>query len=210
MNFDRTKYKVLTWKNVLKLHWIINPGLFINELILGQRIPKISLIERNRNKTLAERSFVPCPHCSTIHSALKWTPQNKTAFKNWFGLYCDHCGKTIPCLRNLTSLLILVITFPIWIWFRKRWKQKWLVFQKDRFSKTLDLTTPGYNWVSEGLSFGIFMFIIMELVLDPLIDGNGYHLPRLGFGLALWILGGLAYGFVMKRFMTRQISRTSS
>lgn len=192
------------------LHWILNPGLAISELFLGQRIPKITLIDRDRNKTLAERSFIPCPHCNTIHSSLKWTPHNKTAFKNWFGLYCDNCGKIIPCLRNVTSLILLTVTFPIWVWFKNRLKKKWLLIQKKRFSKPLDLTTPGYNWISEGLSFGVLMFIFMELLINPLINGKGYDLPKLGIGLIIWILGGLANGFVMKKFLHRQIPKHSS
>ena len=43
MEFDKEKYKVYTWKNWMMLHWILNPGLAINELILGQRVPKVSL-----------------------------------------------------------------------------------------------------------------------------------------------------------------------
>src|SRR5688500_7376547 len=92
MKYDSSAYKVWSWKHPLMLHWIVNPGLAINELILGQRIPKVTLIEKNSRRPLAEKSFVPCPHCHTIHSGLKWTVQNKTAFGNWFGLYCDHCG----------------------------------------------------------------------------------------------------------------------
>ena len=120
MNFDKKKYHVWTWKNPLILHWIINPGLAFNELILGQRVPKITVIEKGGIKPLADRSYVPCPHCETLHSSLKWTPQNNTAFKNWFGLYCDNCGKIIPCVRNLTSFILLVLTFPIWYWFKDK------------------------------------------------------------------------------------------
>ena len=43
MEFNKEKYKIYTWKNWMVLHWILNPGLAINELILGQRVPKISL-----------------------------------------------------------------------------------------------------------------------------------------------------------------------
>ena len=46
MEFDKEKYKVYTWKNWMMLHWILNPGLAINELILGQRVPKVSLEDK--------------------------------------------------------------------------------------------------------------------------------------------------------------------
>lgn len=54
-------------------------------------------------------------------------------FKNWFGYYCDNCGEIIPVQRNLTSLIVLVLTFPIWGWFRKTLKQNWLNKQPDRY-----------------------------------------------------------------------------
>ena len=59
MNYDKTKYKVLTWKSPVMLHWVINPGLAFNELVLGQRAPKVVLEERNSAKTLPERTFIP-------------------------------------------------------------------------------------------------------------------------------------------------------
>ncbi len=46
MKYDKKKYKIWNWKSPVILHWIINPGLVINELILGQTIPKVMLIER--------------------------------------------------------------------------------------------------------------------------------------------------------------------
>jgi hypothetical protein len=208
MEFDTNKYKVWTWKHPLMLHWILNPGLAINELLLGQRVPKVSLIEKNNNKSLAEKSFVPCPHCHTIHAGLKWTPQNKTAFGNWFGLYCDACGGIIPCLRNLTSAVLLGVTFPVWIWFVKRWKAKWLQMQKQKFSKPLMLTRPAYNWVTQGLSFGFFMFLFNNVIL-PLLDGDGYRPTKLLLGIVVWTLAGLLFGYTMKKLVFNQSHKTS-
>ncbi|MGN6401674.1 MAG: hypothetical protein ACTHMD_14560 [Flavisolibacter sp.] len=208
MNFDTTKYKVWTWKHPLMLHWILNPGLAINELFLGQRVPKVSLIEKNNNKSLAEKSFIPCPHCNTIHPGLKWTTQNKTAFGNWFGLYCDNCGGIIPCLRNLTSAVLLIVTFPFWIWFVKSWKTKWLETQKQKFSSPLKLTIPEYNWVTQGLSFGFFMFVFMDLIF-PLFDGEGYSPLKLLVGVVVCTLAGLLFGYVMKKLIFNQPRKNS-
>lgn len=207
MDFNTNKYKVWTWKNPLMLHWMINPGLAFNELVLGQTVPKVTLVEKS-NKSLAERSFVPCPHCGTIHSGLKWSLQNKTAFGNWYGLYCDNCGNTIPCLRNITSLIILGVTFPIWIWFQKSWKKKWLSIQKEKFSKPLSLTTPEFNWVTQGLSWGVFMFLFMD-ILFPLFEGEDYKPLKLITGAVIWILGGLLFGYAMKRLMFKPSTKTS-
>lgn len=208
MKFDAAKYKIWTWKNPLMLHWIINPGLAFNELILGQRVPRVTLIERNSEKSLAERTFIPCPHCNTIHPALKWTPQNNTVFKNWFGLYCDKCGNTIPCLRNLTSLILLGLTFPVWIWFTKSWKRKWLSIQREKFSKPLNLTPPEYNWVTQGLRWGFLMFLIIDVLL-PLINGDDFKLLNFLFGIIIWTFAGLFFGFIMKKFFYRRVSGPS-
>ena len=189
------------------LHWIINPGLAFNELILGQAVPKVSLVEKS-NKSLTERSFVPCPHCRTIHPGIKWSLQNKTAFGNWFGLYCDNCGNTIPCLRNLTSLILLAATFPIWIWFRRSLKKKWLVTQQEKFAKPLNLTNPEFNWVAQGLSWGGFMFLFMDIIF-PLFEGEVLKLMKLVIGAIFWTLGGLLFGYVMKKFMFKQQKSTS-
>jgi len=200
MEYDKTKYKVWTWKNPLMLHWIINPGLAINELLLGQRVPKITLIENDSSKSLQERTKIPCPHCGTLHSGLKWSTRNN-AFKNWFGLYCDNCGKTIPCLTNFTSLILLTVTSPIWIWFKDKWKNNWLQKQPDRY-KNLDLENvpnpfEGYGWVRQGLSWGLFMYVFMTF-LFPLIDGDGVTLRKVIIGIPIWIIAGLAFGYTMK------------
>jgi hypothetical protein len=199
MNYDKTKYKVWTWKNPIMLHWIINPGLAFNELALGQRVPKVTLIEKNSNKSLSERTLIPCPHCETLHLGLKWTPQNKTAFRNWFGYYCDNCGKIIPCLTNLTSCVILGLTFPIWFWFKDKWKAKWLEEQKMKFSKPLNLTYPQQKnqWFRAGLFFGLFMYVFM-VVLFPLIEGEAITQKGLLIGIPVWAVAGFVFGFTMK------------
>lgn len=51
MEFNKDKYKVYTWKNWMMLHFILNPGLAINDLIFGQRVPKIRLEDKISNKS---------------------------------------------------------------------------------------------------------------------------------------------------------------
>lgn len=192
MGIDTSKYKVWNWKHISMLHWMINPGLAINEIFFGQRVPRIMLVEKVSKKKLPEKSFVQCPHCGTIHASLKWTPQNKTAFGNWFGLYCDHCEKTIPCTRNLTALVIEVVTFPIWGWFRKSWKEKWLIQQNEKFSKQLNETLPEYIWWKTGIEMGVGVYMLG--VIWNLIDST----PVGNESLVGSILVGLVFGYVMK------------
>lgn len=204
MSYD-PKYKVYTWKNGLMLHWILNPGLFINELILGQRVPKVSLLDTSVDKPRIERSFVPCPHCNTIHDARTWSTTNGTVFKNWFGLYCPNCEAIIPCLINVVSFLLLALTFPIWGWFKKDLKEKWLAKQSERY-ENLDLETvpnalEGKGWIKLGLGWGAFMFVFMTLVF-PLFSGDEISSTSILVGIPLWTLAGLGFGYAMKWWST--------
>ena len=196
MNYDKEKYKIWTWKNPFMLHWILNPVLFVNDILLGHRMPKITLIERDKTKALAEKSWIPCPHCNTLHSGLKWSNQNKTAFKNWFGLYCDNCGKIIPCLTNLTSYLFLGLTFPIWFWFKDKWKAKWLEKQKIKFSKPLDLRFIPSKSLYEGVVFGIIMYVVF--ILSSLWEGKEITTKTLLIGIPIYAIGGVLFGLIMK------------
>lgn len=210
MQYDKEKYKIWNWKSPVILHWIINPGLVINELILGQTIPKVILIEREGNKPFYQRSLTPCPHCGELHTQMKYSAQNKTAFKNWFGFYCDNCKGIIPVQRNLTSLIILGITYPIWGWFRKTLKQNWLEKQPNRY-KDINLEIPEKknstkNWLKSGLLFGLLMFISMKIIF-PLIENNEISQKSILIGLPLSLIGGLAWGYMMKRWMNKRGKR---
>lgn len=209
MEWNKEKYKVYTWKNAMMLHWILNPGLAINELILGQRVPKVSLEDITSDAPRSERTVVPCPHCKTLHDGRTWSAQNGTAFKNWFGLYCKNCGKTIPCLTNGLSFLILAITFPIWGWFKKGLKAKWLENQPQRYENNVieEIQNPfdKKSWIKTGLSWGLFMFLIMT-VAYPYLDGREITLKSLCLGLVIWAIGGLGFGYTMKVFMNKTVT----
>ena len=190
---DTSKYKVWTMKHIYMLHWMINPAVAINELLLGQRVPRILFVEKDSKKRLPEKSFIPCPHCHTIHSSMKWTPQNKTAFGNWFGLYCDHCEKTIPCARNITAVAIEVITFPVWGWFRKSWRNKWLMKQKEKFSKPQVLAMPEYVWWKTGIEIGVGVYLL-GIIWNLIEYGKFYNEESLLYSI---IIGSIC-GYVMK------------
>jgi len=207
MNYDKKKYKIWNWKSGVILHWKLNPGVVIGDLFLGQTIPKIMLIEREGEKPLYKRSFVPCPHCGTLHNGLKWSTQNKTAYKNWYGYYCDNCSKIIPVHRNYTSLLIMAVTFPIWGWFRKSMKQRWLEKQPERF-KDLTFEIPENKlttkyWLKLGLLFALIMYVVMT-ILFPLIDNKEMTQRSLLIGIPIWLICGLGWGYWMKTRMMKK------
>lgn len=197
VKYDEEKFKVLTWKKFDMFHYIINPGLVINELVLGQRIPKVMLVDKNSNKTLPEKTFIPCPHCHTLHPSLKWSSPNKTAFGNWFGYYCDNCGQIIPCLMNLTSYLILGITLPFWYFFKDSWKEKWLKNQREKFSQPMFLNPPEVKWWEVGLKFGASTFVIMAII-SYLIFGRSVSLENFLIDVSLCTIAGIFFGVIMK------------
>lgn len=203
MNIDRSRYKVYTWKNPFMLHWMLNPGLAINEIVFGQRVPKISVEDKTQQVPRIERSFVPCPHCATFHDSRIWTTENNLAFKNWFGLYCTNCGGIIPCLMNVFSLLILVITFPIWIGFRTRLKALWLSKQPARYAAIKPQSDgqpfDSNNWWVTGLSFSLVTFVIE--CLFSLIEGDGLSGKTLIASGFTALVGGIAFGLLMKQFL---------
>lgn len=207
MTYDKSKYKIWDWKSPVILHWIINPGVVVSDLLLGQTMPKIMLIEREGDKPLFQRSFTPCPHCGELHPAAKYSAQNKTATKNWYGFYCDKCTEIIPVQRNLTSLLLLLVTFPIWGWFRKTLKQNWLNKQPERYKNlNLDLheeknTTK--NWLKMGLIWGAIMYVIMTSVF-PIFEQKEITQRGLLIGIPIWLIAGLGFGLIMKIWMNKK------
>ncbi len=210
MNFDKSKYKVYTWKNWIMLFWILNPVGFINELILGQRVPKVSLEDKTVDKPRIERTFIPCPHCETLHDGRIWSNENGTGYQNWFGLYCTNCGNTIPCLTNIASFIILALTFPIWGWFRKRLKAKWLEKQPNRYENIdIDQTKNPFSkkdWIASGLIWGALMFLTMTIAY-PYLVGHEITGKTLLFGLIMWTIGGIGFGYTMKLWSTRSLKK---
>lgn len=200
MKYDNKKWKVYNWKNWTMIHWILNPGLAFNELVLGQRVPKIYVVDKESNELLINKTYVPCPHCEKLHHGRIWSTK-KTALKNWFGLYCSNCGGIIPCIRNIFSLIILTITFPIWGWFKKSLKANWLKKQPARFEgldiENLPIPYQGWSWLKPGLGFGILMFLFMTF-LEPLHYGNSMAQNELILNLFICLLAGLGFGYAMK------------
>jgi hypothetical protein len=181
-------------------HYIINPGAGVGEL-WGQRLSTVMLIDKTSEKPLMERTYIPCPHCETLHDGRTWSKENGTATKNWFGLYCPECGGIIPCLHNATFYLLMVLTYPIWGWFKKSWKEKWLKKQPERFENISfdEIQHSKISWIKMGLGFGAFMFVIMSLYNIAFEPSN--YVEILLINLPLWILGGLAFGYGMKYWM---------
>lgn len=196
MNIDNHKYKTYKLPNLMLLHWILNPGLAFNELILGQRIPKVTLVDKTSDAPLMDRQYVPCPHCHEIHHSSRWS--KKASFQNWFGILCPSCEKTIPCLWNLTSLIILTITFPIWGWFKQPLEARWKKFKLGQYAKMKpreQVTAKEVSWLKMGVFFGVCMFVFAAIPLAVSDNLAGHSLLSIGIGCAI---AGLVFGGLMK------------
>jgi len=211
--FDTDQYDVWNWKHWAFFHFILNPGIAFNELVLGQRSPKVMLIDKKSDKPLMERNYVPCPHCNTVHDARTWSSLNKTAFGNWYGFYCNHCGEIIPCVRNMFSYIILIITYPIRLPFLAGSKRRWEAKQPARYENIsfADIEYEKISWWKMGLKFGAIMFVFMTFIMAGTMSNMGDEPksywefvldPRyLVINLVSWTVGGLVFGWVMKYFM---------
>jgi hypothetical protein len=54
------------------------------------------------------------------------------------------------------------------------------------------------KWHKLGLTWAIWMFIIMTIVW-PLINGEEITLKSVFIGIPIWLIGGLAFGFFMRK-----------
>lgn len=114
------------------------------------------------------RGFLAPPVCPNSSSAClippKWLAGSKlrqrhlwrNRIKGWFSYpRTSRDGKpkadqrTIPGLTNLTSYLVLGLTFPIWYGFKDQWKANWLAKQPARYANldldnSQDLQLAGY------------------------------------------------------------------
>ncbi len=181
------------------LFWRFFPPLAINEILLGQRIPSLSLLRKGMDR---KRGYeVPCPHCGAVHSGDLWA--RSRAFGNWFGLYCPCCGGTIPCLWNITSLAFLGLTSPLWYFFRRPLYRGWLKWQQKRFSTgNTPEPEPQYLFWKLGLFFWLAMFLLVEIIL-PLMKGEFGKNPW-GVSLLIWCAGGVFFALSMKWYLSRK------
>jgi len=211
MEYDKERYKAWALPHPLLLHWVLNPGLAFNEVFLGQRMPKLALIDKTSDQPLMERTFIPCPSCEAMHDGRLWAKGR--CFGHWFGYVCPDCGGRIPCLWNLTSLVLLAITFPVWILPVLLWKDRWLAFElrRARAAKEEELVDwGGVPWVKMGALFSGGMWMLLEVVpqLVRLATGGSASWRGVLISIPIWLGGGFLFGLIMKLWMGRK-GRTS-
>ena len=189
--------------NWMLLHWILNPGLVVNELILGQRIPKLTFVCKSCQLPYAERNLVPCPSCNTLHDSRAWLGRN--GFGNWLGLICPSCSARIPCLWNLTSIAVLLVLFPVW------YLPYRLYFKNRHVSPPSRIALEATKFTSKssmrmGVTYGVIMWVALSVVPTIIRYSRTGILDEhaLITGAGIWLIAGSVFGVAMHLFLKRK------
>ena len=208
MQYDKNRYTIWTVRHPLIWFWLLFPITILNELIFGQRIPKVMLTDKESDKPWMERTYVPCPHCETLNDQRLWAKSN--AFGHWFGYVCPRCHQVIPCLWNIFSLAVLAITYPLWYFPTRSFRQKWLEIEKKRMAKVLErplIQVKFIHWTLIGVFvFGGLSWVILEVIpqVREVFNGGEWDLRMMFIGLFIWMVCGFAWGLWMHLFMNRK------
>ena len=208
MQYDTNRFKIWALPHPLVLFWVLFPALIFNELILGQRQPKVSLVDKKSDKPWIERIYIPCPHCETLNDHRLWAKGN--AFGHWFGLVCPSCHEIIPCLWNVLSLTVLAVTLPVWYFPARVFRRRWLEKEKERLAKVLErplIQAKSINWLLWGTLYcGGFTWVMMVVIpqVREVFNGGDWDWMMMFIGLLIWLATGFAWGLSMRFFMNRK------
>ena len=208
MQYDKNRFEIWTLRHPLVLFWVLFPVLIVSELILGQRLPKVMLTDKESDKPWMERIYVPCPHCETLNDARLWSKWN--GFGHWFGFVCPSCHQVIPCLWNIFSLGILAITFPLWYFPARFFRRRWFEKEKERLAKVLErplIQAKSINWLLIGtFGWGGLMWLILGVIPQvwEVLNGGEWDWIMMFIALPIWLVTGFAWGLFMRFFMNRK------
>ena len=200
MQYDKNRFKIQALPHPLSLLWVLFPAFMFNELILGQRVPKVTLIDKKSDKPPEERCYIPCPHCETLNDLRLWGTKGN-AFGHWFGLVCPSCHQIIPCLWNIFSLAILTVTFPLWYFPVRFFRHRWIEKEKERLAKVLErpliqATSIHLFWIGVFVC-GISMWV-MWVILEVVWNGREWDLKMMLESLPICLLAGFGMGCFMR------------
>ena len=202
MRYDKNRFKIWALPHPLILLWVLNPAGIFCELILGQRLPKVTLIDKESDKPQAERCYVPCPHCETLNDRRLWAKGNDgIGSGHWFGLVCPSCHQIIPCLWNIFSLAILTVTFPLWYFPVRFFRHRWLEKEKERLTKGLERpliqAKSMINWLLIGAFYwGGSMWVLSTIVevVWEVLNGREWDLRTMFYTLLPSLVLGSVWG----------------
>ena len=161
------------------------------------------LTDKESDKPWMERTYVPCPHCETLNDHRLWAKRN--AFGHWFGFVCSSCHQVIPCLWSISSLAILAITFPLWYFPARFFRQRWLEIEKKRVAKALErplIKIKFSHWLLIGVfGWGTLTWVLFEVW--RVLDVREWDLIEMIGNLPIWMVSGFVWGLGM-HFITNR------
>lgn len=86
-------------RHPVMLHWVLNPALAFNELVLGQRIPR-----HMSGCKECGTYWIDCGPCESAFDSAEWSAAD--GLGRWRGLRCPRCSQEVPCLRNAFALFV--------------------------------------------------------------------------------------------------------
>lgn len=193
--WDVQRFKVWKLPHPLLMHWVLNPGIALSELVLGQRMPRVMLIDKTSDAPLVERSYVPCPECNTLNDGRIWGADN--GFGHWLGYVCPECGGKIPCLWNVFSIVIVFVTAPLWFVPWKMSGERWLRVERMRAQEARErladasASTVKHPFMRGGILFGTAMFAFF---LAKTVSNGRTGFTDFMFVLILAALSGIMFG----------------
>lgn len=183
-------------------HFAHSPGLAINELIFGQRLPKVYLVCKSCPSSYNDRSYVHCPHCDVFHSGNIFD-----TFGNWHGLVCPDCGGTIPAIENTTATALRKATSPLSKLIQQSANNSYVERKRLSQSSRRQQLAPSSentqkpNYALAGFLFGSCMFLVSMIFVGGAAVMLQFEMETILWGtalvLALNIAGGAYFGFAM-------------
>ena len=214
MQYDKNRYKIYALPHPLVLFCMLNPFMFISELILGQRLPKVTLIDKESDAPLMERCYFPCPHCETLNDCRIWAKAH--ALGHWFGFVCPNCEQIIPCLWSLYSYVVLAVTYPLWYFPVRFFRDRWIAKEKARLAKVLErplLQAKNVKWLLlliGTFGFGGIMWLGVVVIpeVQDVLNGEEWDFEMMFvFGLPLMLVIGFGWGLWVHFSMNKKGKR---
>lgn len=199
-------------------HWVINPALAVNEVLLGQRIPARMFVCKSCEVSMPDRCYVHCSGCDRFHQSRLWSGAN--ALGHWLGYFCPDCGANIPCLRNWTTTGFLYICSPLRLLTGKAVERRLISFSRKRIGgpsakRARPALLTGTDYKKAGWAYALGMNLVMSVGLSLLWmqeTGDPFSIPffltMLVVGAAIWLPAGWLYAFVIKKLLSTRGDRS--
>jgi hypothetical protein len=198
-------FKVSKLPDPLVLHYVLNPGIAVSEVLLGLCCPKITLYCQTCQLPLYARTYVPCPHCRTMHDARLWSKGR--VFGNWRGYICPNCKQRIPRLWNVFSLLILIVLAPIWYFPYRFFYRNYRRRSRAANISTAIISNPTKKtWIFMGASFAWFMWLFMSLIPAVIQFAKTQVFPFsvVLTDLVIYGISGFCFGLLMYLILSKK------